>query len=125
MRSLSSYQMASMASIMTDLYLIAHRVRGEPAFDIAIMLDALDEDGDVVWLIPTSGHRAYPWWYIELGAGVYTTRELTVFDLCPSMPPSHPDHYACNDRSTTTTKQPTLLSRLNLHRTQPPIIRRI
>lgn len=109
---------------MLDLYLIAHRVRGEPAFDIAIMLDLLDEDADPIWIIPTSGHRAYPWWYIELGAGVYTTRELTIHDLCPPMPIDFQDHYHL-EQTVSTTKQPTLLSRLNLHRTQPPIVRRI
>lgn len=111
---------------MTDeLYLICHKVRGQPAFDVAIILDTLDEDGEVVWLIPTSGHRAYPYWQTPLdgiefeGNGNYCLSEELA-----NMPPGHPDHYACNDRSTTT-KQPTLLSRLNLHRTQPPIIRRI
>lgn len=121
---------------MTDLYLIAHRVRGEPAFDTAIMLDILDEDGDPVWIIPTSGHRAYPYWQQPLfehclclladGNFAYVeNRQSTIDGLLPIMPEGHLDHYACNDRSTTTTKQPTLLSRLNLHRTQPPIIRRI
>lgn len=38
-------------------YLIAHKVRGEPAFDIAIKLQIGNEEG---WIIPTSGHRAYP-----------------------------------------------------------------
>ena len=44
---------------MTDetLYLIAHKVRGQPAFDIAIQMQMDDE---VWWIIPTSGHRAYP-----------------------------------------------------------------
>lgn len=110
---------------MTDLYLIAHKVRGEPAFDIAIMLDALDEDGDVVWLIPTSGHRAYPFAHTIM---LCHEDQSISFAFPPGepgpMPPSLPDHYACNDRSTST-KQPTLLSRLNLHRTQPPIVRRI
>ena len=42
---------------MSDLYLILHKVRGEPAFDIATRLQIADEEG---WIIPTSGHRAYP-----------------------------------------------------------------
>jgi hypothetical protein len=40
---------------MNDLYLILHKVRGEPTFDIAEQMD--DEKG---WIIPTSGHRAHP-----------------------------------------------------------------
>lgn len=109
---------------MPDLYLIAHRVRGELAFDIAIMLDALDEDGDPIWIIPTSGHRAYPYWYAELdGLGRHSDYGFDP-DQCPVMPDGHQDHYHL-EQTVSTAKQPTLLSRLNLHRTQPPIIRRI
>jgi hypothetical protein len=35
------------------LYLILHKVRGAPAWDVA-------EKVDDMWIIPTSGHRAYP-----------------------------------------------------------------
>ena len=42
---------------MTGLYLILHKVRGEPAFDIAEKITIGKEEG---WIIPTSGHRAYP-----------------------------------------------------------------
>lgn len=45
------------------LYLIAHKVRGEPAFDIATQIEIGNETG---WIIPTSGHRAYPYWFQEL-----------------------------------------------------------
>ena len=60
---------------MSKLYLIAHKVRGEPAFDIAIKM------GDW-WIIPTSGHRAYPYWhcgFVPLETG--------------PMPADLPDHY--------------------------------
>ena len=64
-------------------YIIAHKVRGEPTFDIAIKLDTpLDEE---VWIIPTSGHRAYPFCYQEL--------ELRDWDTGP-MPPDLRDHYS-------------------------------
>ena len=44
---------------MSDgLYLILHKVRGEPALDVATCIGT-DSDGDI-WIIPTSGHRAYP-----------------------------------------------------------------
>lgn len=55
-----------------SLYLIAHKVRGEPAFDIAQRMCEGDEmcQGDCglypdcktepIWIIPTSGHRAFP-----------------------------------------------------------------
>jgi|SRR5215469_3668063 len=42
---------------MSELYLILHKVRGEPAFDIAEKTMIGKEEG---WVIPTSGHRAYP-----------------------------------------------------------------
>jgi hypothetical protein len=48
-------------------YLIAHKVRGEPAFDVAIQMEM--EDG-VWWIIPTSGHRAYPYWSASLEAAL-------------------------------------------------------
>lgn len=60
---------------MTEgLYLILHKVRGEPAFDIAQrlehsfadMVDANEPPRDHIWIIPTSGHRAFPCWHIQL-----------------------------------------------------------
>lgn len=42
-----------------ELFLIAHKVRGEVAFDVAIEIEIGQETG---WIIPTSGHRAYPFW---------------------------------------------------------------
>lgn len=86
---------------MTDLYLIAHKVRGEPAFDIAqeMTCPMCDGHGDIPsdltcfecdgtgrwWIIPTSGHRAYP----------YNTALLVdVASILDGMPPSLPDHYA-------------------------------
>jgi uncharacterized protein involved in type VI secretion and phage assembly len=66
---------------MTQLYLIAHKVRGEPAFDVAIKLQIGSEEG---WIIPTSGHRAYPYWHDEL---VMEDAETG------AMPPELRDHY--------------------------------
>lgn len=57
---------------MTDqLFLIAHKVRGEPAFDIAQHMTCPKCEGTDDhcsqcdgaghwWIIPTSGHRAFP-----------------------------------------------------------------
>lgn len=71
---------------MDTLYLIVHKVRGEPAVDVAQRVVIGDED---VWFIPTSGHRAYPYKYRTLHHS---------FDLEHSVPPSAewdalPDHY--------------------------------
>jgi hypothetical protein len=53
---------------MTD-YLIIHKVRGQPAFDIACRCDDMGTPSDPGpwWIIPTSGHRAYPFkhWALE------------------------------------------------------------
>lgn len=60
---------------MPDLYLILHKVRGEPAFDIARKLcqgapcqpscggwDGIQCTFEDDWIIPTSGHIAHPYW---------------------------------------------------------------
>lgn len=46
-----------------DLFLIAHKVCNEPAFDIAHRLPIGEEEG---WIVTTSGHRAYPYAYWKL-----------------------------------------------------------
>lgn len=90
---------------MSELYLIAHKVRGEPAFDIAIQLDTEGTSTDPApwWIIPTSGHRARPYWHYKLedlysgpDKGTLTAREMIGTDDCP---PNWPDHYAANNRS--------------------------
>ena len=89
---------------MSEPYLIAHVVRGEPSFDIAIKLQIGSEEG---WIIPTSGHRAYPYWakalidYIPNGVFQAGIEELPVTSyahynnyLYPVSPPGWPDHYS-------------------------------
>lgn len=75
-------------------HLILHKVRGEPAFDVAEKLMIGDEEG---WIIPTSGHRAYPWWIIELSkiledADLNFVDGVLVYKL-DTMPVDWPDHY--------------------------------
>lgn len=100
----------------TDLFLIAHKVRGEPAFDVATQMLCSICDGlcDVTnnapchecdslgywWIIPTSGHRAYPYgWYdmaeIELNGYPQITlmQYLTDPHYTQPMPADLPDHY--------------------------------
>lgn len=80
-------------------YLILHKVRGEPAFDIAEPLQIGDEEG---WIIPTSGHRAYPYevWPLdkipECLGDIHGLRLHTDFSDHPGEPSwleSEPDHY--------------------------------
>lgn len=75
-----------------EYYLILHKVRGAPAFDIAYKMRIANEDG---WLTPTSGHRAYPYGQWPLNQ-FFSTSELNehLFNPCPV---STPDHYASND----------------------------
>ena len=47
-----------------ELYLIKHRVRDEVAYDVALRIHL--SGGQERWLIPTSGHRAYPFAYKAL-----------------------------------------------------------
>lgn len=125
---------------MTDLYLIAHRVRGEPAFDVAqrIHCPECNPHGDqwkgchecdgrgIWWIIPTSGHRAYPYWHSKL-------TDIGGCDCCghggfyhdsgilEAMPDELQDHYLTQAEPTRS-----LTDLLNL-RPKPvaPILRRI
>lgn len=96
---------------MTEPFLIAHKVRGEPAFDIAHRVscpECEDHEGTnqgcnecdqlgYWWLVSTSGHRAYPYWHYALldlfshpAHGSLNCREMIGTDECP---PDLPDHY--------------------------------
>ena len=83
---------------MTDLYLIAHKVRGARAFDIAAPMECPLCDGGADpmciecnemgywWIVPTSGHRAYPFWGRKLG-------DLFEYESVGQPPDNLPDHY--------------------------------
>lgn len=79
------------------LYLIAHKVRGEPAFDIATREEV---EGEEHWIIPTSGHRAYPYWWIEFDELRFETQGTAdtyisqpVNRVVPEIPLDLRDHY--------------------------------
>lgn len=72
---------------MSEPYLILHKVRGEPAFDIAHKLMFGEEEG---WIVGTSGHRAYPYWTFPLYGYIEGSKHIP-------MPEGWPDHYSCND----------------------------
>jgi hypothetical protein len=65
-----------------DLYLILHKVRGEPTYDVA---SPLQIGGEAGWIVATSGHRAYPW-------KLWPLADLGFGDPSP-IPPNWPDHY--------------------------------
>lgn len=92
-----------------ELFLILHKVRGQPAFDIAQRLAIGDEEW---WIIPTSGHRAYPfqYWSVE-DLAVVSETNLLLAEVVGILPSSWPDHYSAN-----VTPRPSLREVLNLFR---------
>lgn len=78
-----------------ELFLIAHKVRGEAAFDIAIQLEGYPGGPDeICWISPTFGYRAKPYWWVPL-------RECLgpELDGVPPAPADWPDLFAINDPS--------------------------
>ena len=104
---------------MTELYLIAHVVRGQPAFDIAEQMEVEDE---VWWIIPTSGHRAYPYWSTALDEPIHGY----ITELCPDPPTDHPDHYQTHAaKGEGRIGALALLERLGLVKPKAPFTRRV
>ena len=111
---------------MSEPYLIVHVVRSEPAFDIAIRCDDMGTESDPApwWIIPTSGHRAYPYWIRKLW-GIADPYFPDIFQQVfesdpgpvPDMPDPWPDHYptAAEPRHSPTAGRG-LLARLGLLR---------
>ena len=101
-----------------QLYLIAHKVRGEPAFDIAHQLQIGEEVG---WIVPTSGHRAYPYYEWPLNE-LWADRKY--IPILPDCPPDWPDHYETHaDKGQGKIKD--LFSALGFARPTPTINRRL
>ncbi len=98
---------------MSELFLIAHKVRGEAAFDVAHRMDCphcvtgIDqviwgcfdcEELGYWWIIPTSGHRAFPFHYWPWDELACDSRiNPSVFDPkpieAPPLPVDWPDHF--------------------------------
>jgi len=103
---------------MSEPYLIAHKVSGQPAFDIAEWMECPECGGEYIsygctecdkgvwWIIPTSGHRAYPFWNAELPAMMEDHPDVGLeirwghlfpeaeYTRVGKLPPNFPDHYA-------------------------------
>ncbi len=133
---------------MTTPYLIAHKVRGQPAFDVAIRMECpicmpVKASGDHLpvpeegcngcdgqgfwWIIPTSGHRAYPYWSIDLDL---LGEEYNHAIRPGEMPADHPDHYASpnlplREPDAHRAEGRSLLTKLGLGRAKPFTDRRI
>lgn len=129
-----------------SLYLIAHKVRGLPAFDIAERQrcpvcegarQGLDNGADYAgncnacddgywWIIPTSGHRAYPYHYWDMddlydGSDMDMPKPMSVLDSVDP-PEGLRDHY----QSRAAPKEVIdLLAMINLPKPKMTIARRI
>ena len=106
-----------------ELFLILHKVRGEPAFDIAIRDDSMGtpEDPGPWWIIPTSGHRAYPfrWWDMEDLRDISDVNQYGNSHSCPihvtdAIPSGWPDHYPDRPSPTAPRRLASLLGALGL-----------
>lgn len=106
-----------------ELYLILHKVRGKPAFDIAHKLQIGDEEG---WIVSTSGHRAYPtaMWLLQDLADV--SDDPIIYPTFTNLDVSeYPDHFTTSRvrASSLASEASDLLSSLGLHAKR--ILRRI
>jgi hypothetical protein len=135
-----------------DPYLIAHLVRGTPAFDIAHRLPCPEcqsyesvtgeycesrkpqsecdecERLGYWWIVGTSGHRAYPWWDVQLIdlSYMWDDDHHSIMKDVSTMPSPWPDHYPT--RSTPKSSGSSLLAALSLHlstQRSAPIKRRV
>lgn len=79
---------------MSELFLIAHKVRGKLAFDIAEQLEVEGFD-EPWWIVSTSGHRAYPFWFYSLNSIMH----FLGHDYPGEMPEHLLDHTDCRDRN--------------------------
>jgi hypothetical protein len=112
-----------------EKYLILHKVRGEPAFDVAECIGE-DSDGEI-WIIPTSGHRAYPFmsWNL-LDLSVVSAENLLMAETPKDLPEDWPDHYTTHEDKGYGHKEfrreavTDLLSRIGLNK-RPKLLRRL
>jgi hypothetical protein len=79
---------------MSEPFLILHKVRGQPAFDIAEQIEM--PDGEKEWIIPTSGHTAHPylrWPLATFSETIGPLENINEASNCWWGWPSFPDHY--------------------------------
>jgi hypothetical protein len=110
----------------SELYLGAHKVHGEPAFDIMTRCECPEcismgcpecDDLGYWWIVPTSGHRAYPYWSDSL--------RWYMDEMCnvPECPTDLHDHYPHRAAPTISLTQALGLGKPAAP--QPPLVRRI
>lgn len=99
---------------MTDLYLILHRVRNQPAFDIAEQMKCPSCENDpgctecsglgYWWIASTWGFRCHPYWTIKLDITTVSDNQWLSLDeeggvALPNLPPDWPDLFPINSPS--------------------------
>ena len=125
---------------MSEPYLIAHKVRGEPVFDIAERMPCPEcassgcaecDDEGYWWICSTSGHRARPYWSEALSKIGYPEQigDDSILSVPPSCPEGWPDHYSINDCPLRASKDEvakgrSLLAQLGLAKPKATIVRR-
>jgi len=96
-----------MSNPLDEPYLILHKVRGAPAFDVARMM-LVPGYTEPWWIIPTSGHRAYPYLVWRLDDLVNEDPNVALanpFEVTNwILPKDLPDHYSAST-STRRTKR--------------------
>ena len=109
-----------MSTMPEESYLILHKVRGEPAFDIAINIGG---EEDEMWIIPTSGHRAYPLRYWSLGKMTYVCCIDPKTEWAIGDTDTLPDHYQIHtDLQKHGSRVKELLAKLGLGKRKGPNI---
>lgn len=117
----------------SEPFLILHKVRGEPAFDIAIECEDMGTETDPGpwWIVPTSGHRAYPLEVHPLNTFNFTTLSLdeanVIYHEAWINLPDHCQHSI--DRTASVDKTPiqsldVANALANLIKPQAPLVRR-
>jgi len=83
-----------------NLWLILHKVDGQPALDVGHILEKTEPDSEEIWIVSTSGHRAYPhktWrladWDFVHDAGIEKA-------MIEPLPPDLPEHYRTKSAAT-------------------------
>jgi hypothetical protein len=69
-----------------NIYLIAHKVRGEAQLDIA-------EKQHTGFVTCTGGFHCEPYWAVPIDSVIRTDRDV------PDMPDDTPDCFSCNDKA--------------------------
>jgi len=95
-------------------YLILHKVDGKPAFDVAHQLEGDEE----MWIVTTTGHRAYPAAKVALDDLVC---EAMLEFMSMQLPDNWPEHFQQAERAVA--KKGTGLNLMDFIKMPQPVIK--